>query len=505
MTPQRVGSRLLLATMIVAISTISLAAAGSALAASIAHRPTTLRPSHAVPRWPAPRQILVFRHLHRNEPYTIRVSVRGNAARPSHIRIAVGRRVLHAVTTRRHQTAVVTTRIRPTRRFIVIIVAYPAHRRMRVHASVGSIRLPLRNVVLHERVAEPGLYAVRIVVASRSRTRSRIRLTIGRLYRYAFTTRRRRHVIVRARVSVAGAMLTVSARGRFRARLSVALHAIVAVRRVSGASGSSGVSNVAPVVPAASQASAVGAVPAAPAGLPGSWHLAFDDEFNGSSLDTSKWSTGWFGSGITGGILASEPECYDPSHVVQSNGELDLNLTATPESCDGSTHPYASGMVTTNGKFSFTYGYIEVRAWLPATSSGQIADWPGIWTDGQNWPSTGELDILEGLGGQACAHWHGPTANGAGYGANGGTGCPPGTFTGGWHTFAADWEPGIVTWYYDGQNIGCIETSGSTCGNYNTTITSNPMYLILALGSDAANTITAPASQRTDYVRVYQH
>ena len=67
-------------------------------------------------------------------------------------------------------------------------------------------------------------------------------------------------------------------------------------------------------------------------------------------LDTSKWSTGWFGSGITGGISASEPECYDPSHVVENNGELDLNLTATPESCDGSTHPYASGQVTTNGK-----------------------------------------------------------------------------------------------------------------------------------------------------------
>jgi len=265
------------------------------------------------------------------------------------------------------------------------------------------------------------------------------------------------------------------------------------------------VSNVAPVVPAASQASAVGVVPAAPAGLPGSWHLAFDDEFNGSSLDTSKWSTGWFGSGITSGISASEPECYDPSHVAESNGELALNLTAAPESCAGSTHPYASGQVTTNGKFSFTYGYIEARVWLPATSSGQIADWPAIWADGQNWPSTGEVDVLEGLQGSACAHWHGPTANGAGYGANGGTGCPRGTFTGGWHTFAADWEPGIVNWYYDGQNIGCIATSGSACGSTNTTITASPMYLILSLASNAADPITAPATYRVDYLRVYQH
>src|ERR1700690_2577163 len=95
MTP-RVGRRLLLAAMVVAIGTISLAATRSAQAASIARRPTTVRPSHAVPRWPAPRQILVLRHLHRHEPYTIRLCVRSNAAGPSHIRIAIGRRVLQA-------------------------------------------------------------------------------------------------------------------------------------------------------------------------------------------------------------------------------------------------------------------------------------------------------------------------------------------------------------------------------------------------------------------------
>jgi hypothetical protein len=31
------------------------------------------------------------------------------------------------------------------------------------------------------------------------------------------------------------------------------------------------------------------------------------------------------------------------------------------------------------------------------------------------------------------------------------------------------------------------------------------MYLILSIGSDAADTITAPTSMRIQYVRVYQH
>jgi beta-glucanase (GH16 family) len=242
-----------------------------------------------------------------------------------------------------------------------------------------------------------------------------------------------------------------------------------------------------------------------PVGVAGSWHLIFDDEFDESSLNAADWSTGWFGSGITGGVSSTEPECYDPSHVVVGSDELDLNFAQGAETCDGASHPYTSGMVTSDGKFSFTYGLIEARVWLPTTSTGQVADWPTVWTDGQNWPDDGEIDVVEGLEGQACAHWHGPTDDGAGFGPNGGSGCPAGTYTGGWHTFAADWEPGIVTWYYDGQDIGCIESSGTACGNYDSTITSSPMYLILSIGSDAADTITAPTSMRIQYVRVYQH
>ena len=173
--------------------------------------------------------------------------------------------------------------------------------------------------------------------------------------------------------------------------------------------------------------------------------------------------------------------------MVEANGELDLNLIAKSETCGGISRPYASGMVTTNGKFSFTYGYVEVRSWLPADSSGAIADWPGIWTDGQSWPTDGELDILEGLSGSACWHFH-STAGGPG-------GCAAGTWTGGWHTFGADWEPGSVTYYYDGIKVGTITTG----------ITGAPMYIILGLGTDPSNTVTVPASQRTDYVRVWQH
>jgi beta-glucanase (GH16 family) len=242
---------------------------------------------------------------------------------------------------------------------------------------------------------------------------------------------------------------------------------------------------------------------AQPNGVPGTWTLIFDDEMNGTALDTTKWSTGWFGTGITSGVAASEDDCYDPVQVVEANGELDLNLIAKQEQCGGTTKDYATGFVTTNGLFSYAYGFVEARIWLPG--SGSIVDWPSFWQDGQDWPANGELDVLEGLSGSACAHWHGPTGDGTGYGPNGGSGCPGGTFTGGWHTFGADWEPGIVTWYYDGQSIGCVESAGSDCGgqSHDATITGDPQYLILGLG--VGSPAVAPATQRNDYVRVWQH
>jgi beta-glucanase (GH16 family) len=219
----------------------------------------------------------------------------------------------------------------------------------------------------------------------------------------------------------------------------------------------------------------------------GPWNLIFDSEFSGSSLDTSKWSTGWFGSGITTGVSSSEQECYDPSQVGVTNGALDLSAVTRAEVCGGATRPYASGMVTTDGKFSFTYGYMEARIWLPA--AGNIADWPAFWADGQNWPTTGEIDTVEGLGGLACAHFHNP--------AGGPGACAAGNFAGGWHTFAADWEPGSLTFYYDGTQIW-KDTSG---------ITSAPMYLILNLALSSAITApdTTPAVMHVDYVRVWHH
>jgi beta-glucanase (GH16 family) len=352
---------------------------------------------------------------------------------------------------------------------------------------------------------------VRVTVSESSKATNDVSLKIGRAAPHVVAVRRHAAATVTADVKAAGSygehrgghlhfhsVLTVRARGsRARPQMTIKFAKIAATKPASSTHGSTA---------GASGSSSPPSGPLVPTGDSGTWNLIFDDEFNGSSLNTADWSTGWFGSGITGGVQGTgEPECYDPSHVVEGNGELDLNFTQESETCDGKSEPYTSGMVTSDNKFSFSYGFIEVRAWLPTMPNGQAGDWPGVWLAGQDWPEDGEIDLAEGLGGSVCAHWHGPTGNGTGYGP-GGTGCPSGTYTGGWHTFAADWEPGIVTWYYDGKDIGCIASSGSACGNPNndSTITSSPMYIIFGLGSNAGSEY-APTSQRMDYVRVWQH
>jgi len=234
-------------------------------------------------------------------------------------------------------------------------------------------------------------------------------------------------------------------------------------------------------------------IAAAPTGDPGHWHGIFDEEFGAGSLDTAVWSTGWFGAGITGPINPDdELSCYDPAEVTQANGILDLGIVARAETCPTAAgmiaKPYATGFISTRGRFSFTHGFLEARIWLPPTPSGQIADWPAFWAVGRG-PADGELDVVEGLGGLACWHFHAP----AGVTGN----CSAATFAGGWHTFGADWEPGNVTWYYDGRPVGSVSSG----------ITSSPLFLILDLSVDHANggPIEAPAHLRVDYVRVWQH
>jgi beta-glucanase (GH16 family) len=200
---------------------------------------------------------------------------------------------------------------------------------------------------------------------------------------------------------------------------------------------------------------------------------------------------------VSGPANTLEDDCYNSNNVTFSGTAMDLNVTNQPSSCNGKSYPYTGAMVSSNpddgrasGGFQYTYGVLEAKVYIPADGS-QIANWPAVWTTSQNWPMTGEDDLFEGLDGQGCYHWH--------YGSSASDpqqegGCDT-ALTPGWHTFASDWQPGEVTYYYDGKEVG----------RFTSNVTSAPQSIILDNTIAAAElSISEADTMQVSYVRVWQ-
>ena len=355
-------------------------------------------------------------------------------------------------------------------------------------ANTASATSP-RTVLLRKRVRSAGVYVVHVAVTAHSQRGTVVDLKIGKLTRRATIRGRRPNALLRVKVAVHGRVLVIRATAKKgRPTLAVRVHRVSALvtkpaspsTRASGPQTSPPVS--APAAPAPSTAPAV-PTPAPPVttGTPGppgdptTWHPVFDDEFNGSALDTTNWSTSWFNGSSMNNTSTS------PANVAVANGILTLTLSATDVGALISTNP--KGGASTG--FQMAYGYTEARI-LFGGSGSTCNDWPAFWTDGQSWPQDGEIDIAEGLG-TLTSNYH---SNAGASNSN----TVSGSWCGSWHTYGVDREPGINTIYWDGQ---VIRSYASNDGG-------SPQYLILNIGSGEGPSAPGDTMQ-VDYVRAWSH
>ena len=118
-----------------------------------------------------------------------------------------------------------------------------------------------------------------------------------------------------------------------------------------------------------------------------------------------------------------------------------------------------SGRITTQGKHDFTYGRFETRAKVPV-GRGFL---PAFWLMATNesfygqWPRCGEIDIMEVMGQNVNKSYH--TIH---YGYDSSTGHKENqgtkvqsdvSYADDYHTFAVEWDPGLITWYVDGEKV----------------------------------------------------
>jgi beta-glucanase (GH16 family) len=217
------------------------------------------------------------------------------------------------------------------------------------------------------------------------------------------------------------------------------------------------------------------------------WHLAWNDEFDGQTLDPKKWD-------VMGNSKRRDGFWVKEDSYLDGRGHLLLRTKK-----DGDR--YTCGSIRTLGRFEHAFGYWVVRCKLPE----QPGHWPAFWLMSSGVNKVGndgrdgtEIDIVEvpWRNGKITMnlHWDG-------YGPqhkSKGTNLVLPELMKGFHTFALRWTTNEYVFYTDGK-----ETWRSSAGG----VSQVPEYLKLTeeIGKWAGDIATAklPDYFEVDYVRVY--
>jgi beta-glucanase (GH16 family) len=249
------------------------------------------------------------------------------------------------------------------------------------------------------------------------------------------------------------------------------------------------------------------------------WQLVWSDEFDYEGLpDPKKWTY------EVGFVRNQEKQYYTQARkenarvehgvlIIEGRKEHLPNAQYDPKAKgnwqkDRENADYTSASITTEGKASWTYGRIEVRAKLPHGKG----IWPAIWTLGTSrskigWPRCGEIDIMEFVGHQpdkvhGTVHY-GPDGKHLSQGDKFTVDKPWEDF----HVYAIEWEADRIDFFFDDTKYFTFKTAAADSDGSNAFRQAHYLLLNLALGGSWGGQIddsVLPQQFVIDYVRVYQ-
>ncbi|MFF3612240.1 glycoside hydrolase family 16 protein [Streptomyces sp. NPDC002580] len=216
---------------------------------------------------------------------------------------------------------------------------------------------------------------------------------------------------------------------------------------------------------------------------PTGWSQVFLDDFNGAAgtgVNTANWQydTGTSYPGGAANWGTGEVETMTSStNNVSLDGSGNLRITPLRDSAGR----WTSGRIeTTRTDFQPPSGgklRVEARIQMPnVTGTAAEGYWPAFWALGapyrgnyQNWPSVGELDIMENVQGlnKVWATVHcgsnpgGPCNETTGIGNS--VACPNTTCQSGFHTYSMEWDRSgsveAIRFYVDGVNYHTVNAN----------------------------------------------
>jgi beta-glucanase (GH16 family) len=227
--------------------------------------------------------------------------------------------------------------------------------------------------------------------------------------------------------------------------------------------------------------------------------LVWNDEFNGTAIDSTKWQQ-------LGDYSRQQGYWLKQDSYLNGQGQLVLRVMQDP-----ATGHYGSGAV--QGNYQRTFGYFEAKVKFPT----QQGHWCAFWLFTMSQGSTNiiggadgcEIDIMEKAWLtdhiQHALHWDGyspsPLAGSAGLQV-----LNMGMNDGGWHVFGLDWTPTNYVFYVDGTQTYSTNAGG---------VSQVPEYVMLteevgnfgsgpdAWGTGPITNATLPDYYLVEYVRIY--